>query len=91
MKLSEKGLGKLYNSKACYYDNETEEEVVALSYFEHVFEFEPDDFRDAVILSVEEAQAVLNTYAQVHSKLNAYGKAFYESLKSQIEQAEKQK
>lgn len=44
MKLSEKGLGKLYNSKACYYDDETEEEVVALSYFEHVFEFEADDF-----------------------------------------------
>lgn len=60
MKLSEKGLGKLYNSKACYYDDETEEEVVALSYFEHVFEFEADDFQGMVCLTVEEAKAVLD-------------------------------
>lgn len=59
MKLSEKGLSKLYNSKACYYDPDTEEEVVALSYFEHVFEFEPDDFEGIVCLSVEEAKALL--------------------------------
>lgn len=39
-------------------------------------------------LTLEEAQAVLNTYAQAHSKLNAYGKAFYESLKKRIEQEE---
>ena len=64
MKLNEKGLGKLYNSKACYYDPDTEEEVVALSYFEHVFEFEPDDFvggccqngKDHIVLTVEEAR-----------------------------------
>ena len=59
MKLSEKGLGKLYNSKACYYDPDTEEEVVALSYFEHVFEFDQDDFQGAVVLSLEEAKALL--------------------------------
>ena len=53
--------------------------------------FDTEDFvelENAVILTVEEAQAVLNTYTQVHSKLNAYGKAFYESLKNRIVQAE---
>lgn len=72
MKLSEKGLGKLYNSKACYYDDETEEEVVALSYFEHVFEFEADDFEPEVQikpkepeirLSVEEAKGICSIIA----------------------------
>ena len=53
--------------------------------------FDTEDFvelENAVILSVDEAQAVLNTYAQVHSKLNAYGKAFYESLKNRTEKTE---
>lgn len=78
MKLNEKGLGKLYNSKACYYDDETEEEVVALSYFEHVFEFEADDFEPEpkkeptveqkpkepeIRLSVEEAKGICSIIA----------------------------
>lgn len=44
------------------------------------------DNQPRIWLTLEEAQAVLNTYAQAHSKLNAYGKAFYESLKKRIEQ-----
>lgn len=87
MKLSEKGLGKLYNSKACYYDDETEEEVVALSYFEHVFEFESDDFADVVVLSVDEAKALLKRVPMF--EMSAEWMHPIEVLQAKIEQAEK--
>ena len=88
MKLSEKGLGKLYNSKACYYDPDTEEEVVALSYFEHVFEFEPDDFKDSVILSIEEAKILENFCWRYASFLSPEEDAVHDKLVEQINQVE---
>lgn len=86
MKLSEKGLGKLYNSKACYYDDETEEEVVALSYFEHVFEFEADDFEGAVVLNLHEAKALLERVPMF--EMSAEWMHPIEVLKAKIEKAE---
>lgn len=92
MKLSEKGLGKLYNSKACYYDPDTEDEVVALSYFEHVFEFEPDDFEPepkkepTVELTLDEAKALLGRVPMF--EMSADWMHPIEVLKAKIEKAE---
>lgn len=88
MKLSEKGLGKLYNSKACYYDPDTEDEVVALSYFEHIFEFEPDDFQGVVCLTVEEAKILETFLWGCASLLSTEEYAVYDKLVKRIEQAE---
>lgn len=90
MKLSEKGLGKLYNSKACYYDPDTEEEVIALSYFEHVFEFEPDDFDfdGMVVMPVYDAKIL----ATALTHLNGWCQESYQNdirkLNKRIDKAE---
>ena len=61
MKLSEKGENRLYNSKNVFYDDDIEGDVVALWELSKVWEFEPDDFTGAVVLTVEEAKVLLNS------------------------------
>ena len=66
MKLSEKGESRLYNSKNVFYDDDIEGDVVALYELSEVWEFEPDDFQGAVVLTVEEAKAVAVTMFALH-------------------------
>ena len=61
MKLSEKGENRLYNSKNVFYDDDIEGDVVALWELSKVWEFEPDDFTGAVVLTIEEAKVLLNS------------------------------
>lgn len=61
MKLSEKGKERIFNSKMCYHcDCLDGEYAVALYDLTEVFEFEPDDFEDVVVLSIKEAKASYN-------------------------------
>lgn len=59
MKLSEKGESRLYGSHNVFYDDDIEGDVVALWELSKVWEFEPDDFKDCVVLTVEEAKLIL--------------------------------
>ena len=59
MKLSEKGESRLYGSHNVFYDDDIEGDVVALWELSKVWEFEPDDFTGAVVLTVEEAKLIL--------------------------------
>ena len=101
MKLSEKGLLKILDG--CYFDEEYDEYVLpSINRKENLFEiqdttFEQDDFTGAVILTVEEAQAIRS---KLHDLLLfAKGKDHYQSnvkkdlslLWGRIIQAEKSK
>ena len=66
MKLSEKGENRLYNSKNVFYDDDIEGDVVALWELSKVWEFEPDDFTGAVVLTVEEAKEIAVTMFAYH-------------------------
>ena len=66
MKLSEKGENRLYNSKNVFYDDDIEGDVVALWELSKVWEFEPDDFEGAVMLTVDEACEILDYLAYLH-------------------------
>ena len=59
MKLSKKGRDRLYGSHNVFYDADIEGDVVALYELSEVWEFEPDDFTGAVILTLDEAKALL--------------------------------
>ena len=59
MKLSEKGENRLYGSHNVFYDDDIEGDVVALWELSKVWEFEPDDFQGAVVLTVEEAEKLM--------------------------------
>ena len=61
MKLSEKGENRLYGSHNVFYDDDIEGDVVALWELSKVWEFEPDDFTGAVVLTIEEAKVLLNS------------------------------
>ena len=61
MKLSEKGENRLYGSHYVFYDDDIEGDAVALWELSKVWEFEPDDFTGAVVLTIEEAKVLLNS------------------------------
>ena len=56
MKLSEKGRDRLYGSHNVFYDDDIEGDVVALYELSEVWEFEPDDFEGAVVLTIPQAK-----------------------------------
>lgn len=58
MKLSKKGKDRLYGSHNVFYDDDIEGDVVALYELSEVWEFEPEDFTGAVVLTAEEAKAI---------------------------------
>ena len=103
MRLSEKGENRLYNSKNVFYDDDIEGDVVALWELSKVWEFEPDDFTGAVILTIEEAKAVneaiewlcstLEDYEREHDNTPALIEGWNQMnfLEHRIEQAEKKK
>ena len=86
MKLSEKGESRLYNSKNVFYDDDIEGDVVALWELSKVWEFEPDDFTGAVVLTVEEAKALLRRIPEF--KESGDWMLPVRMLKERIEQAE---
>lgn len=93
MKLSEKGESRLYNSKNVFYDDDIEGDVVALWELSKVWEFEPDDFTGAVVLTVEEAELV-NDVLDRFKHLGCgpfFGRCvrLSKSIQQRIEQAEK--
>ena len=58
MKLSEKGIYRLYNSKEYYFCDCEEDDAVSFFGLTERWEFEPDDFTGAVVLTVEEARLI---------------------------------
>ena len=96
MKLSEKGEGRLYNSKNVFYDDDIEGDVVALWELSKVWEFEPDDFQGAVVLTVEEAEKLMKLldlceYWLTNNYVSYDCDAWASLLEERIEQAEKKK
>ena len=98
MKLSEKGESRLYNSKNVFYDDDIEGDVVALWELSKVWEFEPDDFTGAVVLTVEEAKQLQEDFLGIVCELvrlvGRYGVKYEKPsslimLKERIEQTEK--
>ena len=83
MKLSEKGIEKVENYSSV--DLEIEG-------------FEPDDFEDVVVLTVEEAkefliafQDLIDLHEDGYIKITDFGFDTFDLVKKRIEQAEKQK
>ena len=99
MRLSEKGESRLYNSKNVFYDDDIEGDVVALWELSKVWEFEPDDFKDCVVLTIEEAKGLLEIardyrmYLFEHCRipLSLSSNEAFTALRERIEQAEKKK
>ena len=96
MKLSEKGEGRLYNSKNVFYDDDIEGDVVALWELSKVWEFEPEDFTGAVVLTVEEAEKLMKLldlceYWLTNNNVSYDCDAWASLLEERIEQAEKKK
>ena len=98
MRLSEKGEGRLYNSKNVFYDDDIEGDVVALWELSKVWEFEPDDFTDCVVLTVEEAKQLqedfLDIVCEIVRLVGRYGVKYEKPdsliiLEGRIEQAGK--
>lgn len=96
MKLSEKGENRLYNSKNVFYDDDIEGDVVALWELSKVWEFEPDDFTGAVVLTVDEAKEIFwllfgcwYEAEDTREKERILNAKWRELLPNRIEQAEK--
>ena len=66
MKLSDKGLLKILDD--CYFDDDYDEYVLrSINRKQNLFEiqnitFEPNDFQDCAILTLEEAQVILDAF-----------------------------
>ena len=96
MKLSEKGENRLYNSKNVFYDDDIEGDVVALWELSKVWEFEPDDFQGAVVLTVEEAEKLMKhldlcEYWLTNNNVSYDCDAWASLLEERIEQAKENK
>ena len=91
MKLSEKGESRLYGSHNVFYDDDIEGDVVALWELSKVWEFEPDDFKDCVVLTVEEAKRIMDYIDGVvfiSDELQMHIEHLFKPLKDGIKQAE---
>ena len=95
MKLSEKGLYRLHNEAVRIIENGTichqpigHDQMEAL----HDFEFRPDDFQGAVVLTVEEAKTIEHCFSifQKHFKIFEPEMKVWQELRKRIEQAEKE-
>ena len=64
--MSKKGRDRLYGSHNVFYDDDIEGDVVALYELSEVWEFEPDDFKDCVVLTPEEACEILDYLSYLH-------------------------
>ena len=59
MKLSKSGKERIYNSKMCYHcDCLDGEDTVALYDLTECWDFQPDDFKDVVVLNGNEARRI---------------------------------
>ena len=94
MRLSEKGESRLYNSKNVFYDDDIEGDVVALWELSKVWEFEPEDFTGAVVLTVEEAKVIANFFGAVDAccdlRMSKTEQKTWGKLNKRIEQVEKE-
>ena len=97
MKLSKKGRDRLYGSHNVFYDDDIEGDVVALYELSEVWEFEPEDFTEAVVLSIEEAKQVktfLDDAVELHDKgivlIQSNGFETIQLIKDRIKKAEVQ-
>ena len=85
MKLSEKGYLKIGNAIAAW----VEDGVIKVTFDPDKIEFEPDDFRDAVILTVEEAKAFWDDARDFYVHQSRISDDFEQLLSDIMERIEK--